>query len=80
MFMTFHGKPRADKHTMEHVHESPQVMTIPLGVLAFWTEDANAFAWIWSKLGLVLGSPTGRLLGYAPTYEGGEGVGSLGHC
>src|SRR5205823_10872434 len=23
LFMTFHGKPRADHHTMEHVHESP---------------------------------------------------------
>jgi len=33
-FMTFFGKPRADHHTMEHVHESPLVMTIPLGVLA----------------------------------------------
>ena len=31
---TFHGTPRADHHTMEHVHESPKVMTIPLGILA----------------------------------------------
>jgi NADH-quinone oxidoreductase subunit L len=34
MFMTFHGEPRADRHTMEHVHESPPVMTVPLVVLA----------------------------------------------
>ena len=34
LFMTFHGKPRADKHTMEHVHESPLVMLAPLYVLA----------------------------------------------
>jgi NADH-quinone oxidoreductase subunit L len=34
LFMTFHGKPRADKHTMAHVHESPQVMLIPLYILA----------------------------------------------
>jgi len=33
-FMTFHGSPRADAHTMEHVHESPNVMLIPLYVLA----------------------------------------------
>lgn len=33
-FMTFHGAPRADKETMDHVHESPQVMLIPLYVLA----------------------------------------------
>ena len=32
--MTFHGKPRADHHTMEHVHESPAIMTGPLIVLA----------------------------------------------
>ncbi|WBU63177.1 NADH-quinone oxidoreductase subunit L [Paracoccus aerodenitrificans] len=34
MFMTFYGKPRGDHHTHDHAHESPKVMTIPLGVLA----------------------------------------------
>lgn len=34
LIMTFHGKPRADHHTMEHVHESPAVMMGPLVVLA----------------------------------------------
>ncbi len=34
LFMTFHGKPCADHHTMEHVHESPAVMMAPLLVLA----------------------------------------------
>lgn len=34
IIMTFHGKPRADHHTMEHVHESPAVMIVPLVVLA----------------------------------------------
>jgi NADH-quinone oxidoreductase subunit L len=34
LIMTFHGAPRADHHTMEHVHESPWVMTGPLLVLA----------------------------------------------
>ncbi|KZD09857.1 NADH-quinone oxidoreductase subunit L [Oceanibaculum pacificum] len=34
LILTFHGKPRADHHVMEHVHESPKVMTIPLIVLA----------------------------------------------
>jgi NADH-quinone oxidoreductase subunit L len=33
-FMTFNGKPRADHQTMEHVHESGQVMLVPLYVLA----------------------------------------------
>ncbi len=34
MFLTFYGKPRGDKHTHEHAHESPTVMLFPLGVLA----------------------------------------------
>ncbi|MEX1147615.1 MAG: NADH-quinone oxidoreductase subunit L [Sphingomonadales bacterium] len=34
IFMTFHGKPRAGKDVMDHVHESPKVMTIPLLLLA----------------------------------------------
>ncbi len=34
LFMTFHGKPRADKKTMDHVHESPPVMLLPLVLLA----------------------------------------------
>ncbi|MFC7477368.1 NADH-quinone oxidoreductase subunit L [Dankookia sp. GCM10030260] len=34
LIMTFHGAPRADHHTMEHVHESPLVMLVPLLLLA----------------------------------------------
>jgi NADH-quinone oxidoreductase subunit L len=34
LIMTFHGKPRFDQHVMDHVHESPLVMTGPLMVLA----------------------------------------------
>jgi NADH-quinone oxidoreductase subunit L len=33
-FMTFNGPTRADAHTIEHAHESPPVMLIPLGILA----------------------------------------------
>ena len=35
LFLTFHGAPRADHHTMEHVHESPKIMLLPLIPLAF---------------------------------------------
>jgi NADH-quinone oxidoreductase subunit L len=34
LFMVFFGACRADHHTCEHLHESPQVMTLPLVVLA----------------------------------------------
>ncbi|MBP1850610.1 NADH-quinone oxidoreductase subunit L [Rhizobium halophytocola] len=33
-FLTFFGKPRASADVMHHVHESPQVMLIPLYVLS----------------------------------------------
>ncbi len=34
LYMTFHGKPRMDKHTEEHLKESPLVVTVPLILLA----------------------------------------------
>lgn len=34
LFMTFHGKPRMDKHTLEHVKESPWSVCFPLIILA----------------------------------------------
>jgi NADH-quinone oxidoreductase subunit L len=45
MFMTFHGKPRASKEVMSHVHESPQVMLVPLYVLAFGAVFAGVAAY-----------------------------------
>jgi len=34
MFLTFHGKTRAEPETFKHAHESPYVMLVPLFVLA----------------------------------------------
>ena len=34
LFMTFHGKSRADHHVMEHAHENPWVMLCPLVALS----------------------------------------------
>jgi len=34
IFMTFHGRSRADHDTLHHVHESSMVMLVPLAVLA----------------------------------------------
>ena len=50
MFLTFYGKPRGDKHTHEHAHESPMVMLIPLGVLAVGSVLAGAI-WYGSFFG-----------------------------
>jgi len=33
-FMVFHGQPRMDDHTREHLHETPWVVTVPLILLA----------------------------------------------
>jgi len=47
IFLTFHGKPRADEHVMAHVHESPAVMTIPLAVLAVGALFSGLVAFEW---------------------------------
>ena len=64
LFLTFHGQPRADEKTMSHVHESPPIMTIPLGVLAlgavvsgglaYGTFVGDGMAAFWGKSILVL--------------------------
>lgn len=43
IFMTFHGQPRMDSHTKEHLHESPWVVTVPLIVLAVPTVVSGWF-------------------------------------
>jgi NADH-quinone oxidoreductase subunit L len=47
IFMTFHGKPRASEEVMSHAHESPLVMTAPLGVLALGAIFAGMIAFGW---------------------------------
>ena len=41
IFMTFHCQERMDKHTKEHLHESPWVVTVPLIILAVPTIAAG---------------------------------------
>ena len=43
LFMTFHGEPRASAEVMNHVHESPYVMTVPLMLLAVGAVFAGLF-------------------------------------
>jgi len=42
IFMTFHGKYRGDHHTLEHAHESPATMLVPLGLLSLGAVAAGA--------------------------------------
>ena len=46
IFLTFFGEERGDHHAHEHAHESPLVMTLPLGVLALGAIFAGM---IWYK-------------------------------
>ncbi len=51
LFMTFHGTPRADKHTMDHVHESPKIMLLPLVPLVLGAMFAGAIGfYVWGIL------------------------------
>ena len=43
IFMTFHGKFRGDHHVLDHIHESPPVMMVPLVILAAGAVFAGAF-------------------------------------
>lgn len=54
IFMTFFGKPRASADVMGHIHESPNVMLVPLYVLAIGAIFAG-FAFY----GLFMGHETG---------------------
>jgi NADH-quinone oxidoreductase subunit L len=45
--MTFHGKFRGDPHVLEHAHESPKVMLLPLVVLATGAVLAGYVAYEW---------------------------------
>jgi NADH-quinone oxidoreductase subunit L len=47
LIMTFHGAPRADHHTMEHVHESSWIMLGPLIPLALGAIFAGWYADDW---------------------------------
>jgi len=70
LIMTFHGRSRVDHHVLEHVHESPPVMIVPLLFLAtgaviagkllaplFIGDDWQAF---WN--GSIFNAPTNHVL------------------
>jgi len=63
-YLTFYGQPRYDKHTADHLHESPRVMTTPLIILAVlsviggwigWPKALFGGAWFEHFLAPVLG-------------------------
>jgi NADH-quinone oxidoreductase subunit L len=65
LFMTFHGEPRMDQHTLEHVHESPLVVTLPLMLLAIPSIFAG-----WQYIEpLLFGGFFGQSIAVAPEHD-----------
>ena len=64
LFMTFHGKPRMDHHTEEHLHESPWVVTVPLIALAIPSIGAG-----WLIGPMLLGGYFGDSIQILPQHE-----------
>ncbi|MDX2095517.1 MAG: NADH-quinone oxidoreductase subunit L [Alphaproteobacteria bacterium] len=73
LFMTFHGTPRADKHTMEHVHESPRIMLLPLVPLVLGALFAGAIGfYVWGMLDPSLHFWNGAITILAPADAHGQ--------
>lgn len=70
-FMTFHGEPRMDEHTKEHLHESPWVVTVPLIVLAIPTVAAG-----WFIGPIVFGDYFNGVIHVAPEHDTIEQLGA----
>jgi NADH-quinone oxidoreductase subunit L len=65
VFMTFHGEPRMDAHTREHLHESPWVVTVPLVLLAVPSVIAG-----WPTIGpLLFGGWFGDAIAVLPAHD-----------
>ncbi len=71
IFMTFHGEPRMDTHTKEHLHESPWVVTVPLVILAIPTVGAG-----WFIGPMVFGDYFGDAIHVLPHHDAIEKLGA----
>jgi NADH-quinone oxidoreductase subunit L len=73
IFLTFHGESRVDPEKAHHIHESPQVMTIPLIVLAVM---AVIGGWVGLPEGVLWGNKISQFLApsvgeFTPIVQGG---------
>jgi NADH-quinone oxidoreductase subunit L len=74
VFMTFYGTCRADKETQQHLHESPNSMTVPLIALAFL---AVIGGWIGIPAALGGGNQFEHFL--APVFESAPHAAAAAH-
>jgi NADH-quinone oxidoreductase subunit L len=73
-FLTFSGTPRASKEVVDHIHESPKSMTIPLVVLAILS-IVGGFVGIPA----VLGGNHAMSKFMAPVFEGSRAIAGEHH-
>ncbi len=73
IMLTFHGKPRMDEHTREHVHETPLVVTVPLVALAIPSVVIGA----WTIDPVVFGDFFAAAM---PVHSGHDVIAELGHA
>lgn len=74
LFMTFHGKPRMDRHTQEHLHESSWVVSLPLIILAIPSIAAG-----WFIGPILFGNYFGSTIQIMPQHEAMAKIASEHH-
>ena len=85
LFMTFFGQSRAPEEVRKHIHESPRVMTIPMGVLAVlsiiggYVGIPHIFLGGFNKVGEFLAPVVGGHGGAAPAHAS-LSLGSMAHA
>jgi NADH-quinone oxidoreductase subunit L len=85
LFMTFFGESRAPEEVRKHIHESPKVMTIPMGVLAVlaiiggYVGIPHVFWGGFNKVGEFLAPVVGGH-GGGPSGHASLSLGSLAHA
>jgi len=72
IFLTFHGKPRMDAHTREHIKEQPWVVTFPLILLAIPSVALGGIAIGWIDYGNFFGGAIVNQVGNNPLALGAE--------
>jgi len=75
-FLVFHGEERMDKHTREHLHETPPVVTVPLILLAipsaiigWFTIDAVLFSGYFDRA-IIIFDEHGAMAAVAEAFHG----------
>ena len=72
VFLTFWGRSRVDHQVEEHIHESPRVMLVPLGVLAVLSVVGGWIGWPAS-----LGGPNWLKDWLAPAFQNPAAVAAV---